>query len=356
MFKFSFFPTQASTGAKEVDALFLFITAVSLLFATAIAVTIVFFAIRYRRRSPDEVPRPIHGSTALELTWSVIPFVIAMVIFFWSASVFLHLSRPPDDALEVFVVGKQWMWKLQHMEGRREINELHVPIGRPIKLTMTSEDVIHSFYVPAFRIKADAVPGRYTTTWFEPTKVGTYHIFCAEYCGTAHSGMIGWVVVMEQADYQQWLAGDGGAAPAGADMAAADSGAAAAAPSAGAEPDTASIVAAGEALFNQKGCVTCHQSAPGALGPPLAGVYGKSREFESGETVTADDAYLRDSILNPRAKIVKGYLPVMPTFEGQLSEEQILQLIQYIRSLSPPGDTAAAPPENAPPSGPGQDS
>ncbi len=310
---FPLFPEQASTMAGQVDHLFFFLIAVSVAFATLIAVTVIAFAIKYRRRVVGEVPEPIHGSLVLELTWSVIPFAIAMVIFFWGASVYLALSRPPDDALEVFVVGKQWMWKLQHMEGRREINELHVPLGQPVKLTMTSEDVIHSFYVPAFRIKADAVPGRYTTTWFEATKVGTYHLFCAEYCGTQHSGMIGHVVVMEPADYQTWLSGGGAVTVA----------------------DSSSPVEAGHALFQRYGCATCHQASPGALGPSLVGLYGKSVTLQNGETVRADEAYLRTSILNPQAQVVRGFEPVMPTFQGQINEEGLLQLIQYIRSLKP---------------------
>jgi cytochrome c oxidase subunit 2 len=330
--KFSLFPEQASTVAKQVDALFLFLCGVSLFFGLLIAFTIVAFAIRYRRRSAGEMPRPIHGSLVLELVWSIIPFGIAMFIFFWSASVYLTLSRPPDDALEIFVVGKQWMWKLQHLEGRREINELHVPVGRPVKLTMTSEDVIHSFYVPAFRIKADVVPGRYTTAWFEATKTGTYHLFCAEYCGTAHSGMIGRVVVVEPAEYQSWLAGGGAVIPMG-ETAAAISG-------------VASVQSAGEALFRQKGCATCHQNVSGALGPALAGIYGKPQQLEGGGSVVVDDAYLRESILNPQAKIVAGYKPLMPTFQGLLGEEEIRQLIQYIRSLAPP-ETAEGPPAGA---------
>jgi cytochrome c oxidase subunit 2 len=321
--KFNLFPQAASSVAPHVDALFLFLCGVSLFFGLLIAFTIVAFAFKYRRRSPDELPRPIHGSLVLELVWSIIPFGIAMFIFFWSASVYLMLSRPPDDALEIFAVGKQWMWKLQHMEGRREINELHVPLGRPVKLTMTSEDVIHSFYVPAFRIKADIVPGRYTTVWFEPTKTGTYHLFCAEYCGTAHSGMIGRVVVVEPAEYQSWLAGGGTVIPIGETAAAVSA--------------VASVQSAGEALFRQKGCVTCHQNVSGALGPSLSGIYGKPQTLEGGATVLVDDAYLRESILNPQARIVAGYKPLMPTFQGLLGEEEILQLIQYIRTLAAPG-------------------
>jgi cytochrome c oxidase subunit 2 len=323
--KLPLFPEQASTLAAHVDLFYFFLIGVSLFFGVLIAVLLVTFAIRFRRRAGDGIPAPIHGSTALELIWSVIPFGIAMVIFVWGAVIYFEMARPPDNAHEVFVVGKQWMWKLQHLEGRREINELHVPIGQAVKLTMTSEDVIHSFYVPAFRMKADVLPGRYTTTWFQAIKVGEYHLFCAEYCGTEHSGMIGRIVVMEPADYQAWLSQSGPTAVA----------AAAAGAGAAAQPAAASPVAAGEALFQQKACVTCHQAQGGALGPSLVGVYGKKVKLQDGSEVVVDDAYIRESILNPTAKLVAGFQPVMPTFQGQLDEEQIMQLIQYIKSLKP---------------------
>jgi cytochrome c oxidase subunit 2 len=307
------FPEQASTIAKDVDLLFAFILVVALFFSVLIASLVVGFAIRYRRRSDDDVPEDVHGLLALELTWSLIPFGLAMVMFVWGASVYMTLARPPDNALDVYVVGKQWMWKLQHMEGRQEINELHVPVGQPVKLTLTSEDVIHSFYVPAFRIKMDAVPGRYTYAWFEATKPGTYHLFCTEYCGTQHSGMIGWVHVMERAQYQAWLA------------------------QGGMETTALAPAAAGEKLFEGMGCATCHRQTGGALGPALAGLAGKTVELEGGQTVVADEDYLRESILNPRAKLVAGYRPVMPTFQGLVSEQQLLQLIQYIKGLGVQG-------------------
>jgi cytochrome c oxidase subunit 2 len=310
-------PPQASTIAGQVDMLYAFLVAVTGFFSILIAVLIVVFAVQYRRRAPYAPTPHIHGSTALEVAWSIIPLCIAMVMFFWGAHLFVSVKRPPDDAMQVNVVGKQWMWKVQHLEGRREINELHVPIGKPVKVTLTSEDVIHSFYVPAFRIKQDAVPGRYTTTWFEATKIGEYHLFCAEYCGTMHSGMIGRVVVMDPADYQAWLAGTGGTTAA----ATTDAGG-------------GSVVASGQALFEQNGCVTCHQ--PGSvLGPQLAGLVGSTVTLQDGSTVQATDDYIRESILTPTAKVVKGFAPVMPTFKGQLNEEQILQLIAYIKSLGP---------------------
>jgi cytochrome c oxidase subunit 2 len=303
-----FFPEQASTAAPQVDALYYFLLSVSGFFAVLIALLLVVFAIKYRRRAATDRPAAIHGSLALELIWTLIPFCLTMVMFFWGASVYVSFSRPPDNAMQVFVVGKQWMWKIQHLEGRREINELHVPVRRPVKLTMTSEDVIHSFFVPAFRVKADVVPGRYSTLWFEATKPGTYHLFCAEYCGTEHSGMIGHVVVMEPAEYQAWLSGG---AP------------------------TGSLATAGQALFEQLGCITCHRSDSGARGPQLAGLSGKPVRLQNGETVVADDTYLRESILNPQAKIVAGFQPIMPTFKGLVSEEGLMQLIAYITSLQP---------------------
>jgi cytochrome c oxidase subunit II len=327
--KLPLFPEQASTLAPQVDLLYFFLIGVSLFFGLLIATLLVVFAIRFRRRSTDEVPAPIHGSTPLELFWSLIPFGIAMFIFFWGAVLYFAMARPPDNAHEVFVVGKQWMWKIQHMEGRREINELHVPIGQAVKLTMTSEDVIHSFFVPAFRMKADVVPGRYTTTWFQATKVGEYHLFCSQYCGTDHSGMIGRIVVMEPADYEAWLGQSGPTAVA-----------AAAGAMGAAQPAAVSPVAAGEALFQQKACVTCHQAAGGALGPSLVGIYGKPVKLQDGSQVMVDDAYIRESILNPTAKLVAGFQPVMPTFQGQLSEEEVMQLIQYIKSLKPTGGAA----------------
>ncbi|RMD85936.1 MAG: cytochrome c oxidase subunit II [Candidatus Dadabacteria bacterium] len=321
--KLGLLPERASTIAGRYDALFFFLAGVSLFFATLIATLIVVFAIRYRRRSPDQKGAAIHGSLLLETIWSGIPFAIAMFVFVWAASIYMSMARPPDDALEVFVVGKQWMWKLQHLEGRREINELHVPVGRPVKLTMTSEDVIHSFFVPAFRVKADVVPGRYTTVWFQPTKVGTYHLFCAEYCGTEHSRMTGRVIVQEPHEYEEWLKG-GGAGGAGLPGA----------------PEGLSMAALGGALFNKSGCPTCHlvDASSGnpadMVGPPLYAVYKREVELEGGRKVIADEEYLRRSILQPMAQIVRGYEPLMPTYEGRLSQIEVLQLVAYLKSLS----------------------
>jgi cytochrome c oxidase subunit 2 len=255
------------------------------------------------------LPKPIHASLALEIAWSVIPFGLTMIMFAWGANIFFKESRPPKDAMQIYVVAKQWMWKLQHMEGQREINELHIPVGRPVKLTMTSEDAIHSFFVPAFRTKQDVVPGRYSTTWFTATKPGKYHLFCAEYCGTKHSGMTGWIYAMEPQDYQAWLSGG---------------------------RSFGSLAENGEKLFQDLACGNCHKADGSGRCPSLVGLFGRSVQLADGRFVNADEAYLRESILQPNAKIVAGYQPLMPTFQGQVTEEGVLELIEYIKSLVPP--------------------
>ncbi len=304
--EFSLHPELASTIAWQVDGLYFLLVALSVVFAVGIFAAILIFAVKYRRRSEDEVPKPVHGSLPLELTWSIVPLIMGLGVFVLGADLYFRMYRMPSDSMEMFVVGKQWMWKIQHPEGKREINELHVPVNQKVRLTMASEDVIHSFFIPAFRVKKDVVPGRYTQMWFEATKVGEYHLFCAEYCGAEHSTMIGRVVVMEQEDYQQWLGGGVGGE---------------------------TMVEAGERQFQQLGCHTCHKQVSGGRGPTLVGIFGKPVNLASGSTVEIDEAYVRESILNPRAKIVEGYQPIMPTFEGQISEETIMQLISYIRSL-----------------------
>jgi len=273
------------------------------------------FAIRFRRRSPTEQPQAILGSLALELTWSLIPLGITVIIFVWSADIFFSINRPPREAMEIYVVGKRWMWKVQHLTGQREINELHVPVGVPVRLMLTSEDVIHSFFVPAFRVKKDALPGRYNTIWFEATKPGTYHLFCAEYCGTRHSGMIGSVTVMEPAAFQSWLSG-------------------------GASGQ--SLAGAGQKLFQEMGCSTCHRADSLARGPNLEGVFGSSVHLQDGSVLTADETYLRESIVTPSARVVAGYQPIMPTYQGLIGEESLMQLVAYIRSLSGPAGAGTA--------------
>jgi len=318
-------PTRASTGAGNVDALYIFLVALSAFMSAAIFTMILVFAARYRRR-PGVEAEQIEGSNALELTWSVVPRAIFMVIFIWGAVIYFQERTPPREATEVYVVAKQWMWKLQHEEGHREINELHVPVGRDVKMIMTSQDVIHSFYVPAFRIKQDVLPGRYTTFWFHATKSGTYHLFCAEYCGTQHSGMIGQVVVLEPAQYEAWLSGGGAAG---------------------------SLASTGQSLFQQLGCSTCHRSDVQGRGPNLIGVFGKPVLLEDGRTVIGDENYIRESILSPGAKVVRGFKPIMPVFQGLISEEQLNALVAYIKSLSQPlsrtaGVATALPPGTKP--------
>jgi cytochrome c oxidase subunit 2 len=303
MSSFPLFPVSASTVSNEVDLLYLFVAAVSAFFTVLVAALVVVFALKFRRRNPDDVGADIHGSLVLELTWTIIPFILSMVMFVWGADLFFRLARPPLDSMEIFVIGKQWMWKVQHPEGVREINELHVPVGRNVALTMGSEDVIHDFSIPAFRVKMDVVPGKTTTLWFNATVPGTYHIFCMEYCGTNHSAMIGQVHAMAPEEYASWLSGG----------------------TSGASP-----VAAGEKLYNDDACVTCHDTG---RGPSLNGLAGSTVELADGRTVVADDTYLRESIVNSQAKIVKGYQPIMPVFQGVISEEGLMNLIAYIKSL-----------------------
>jgi cytochrome c oxidase subunit 2 len=302
---FPIFPERASTHAGQVDALYIFLLSVCGLVAFGVAVTITYFAIRYRAKGTRPAVQ-IEGSTVLEITWSVLPLFFFMWFFLWGAKVYWNGTRPPSDSEEIYTVAKQWMWKFQHLNGAREINELHVPVGRDVMMTMVSQDVIHSFFVPAFRIKQVVLPGRYTRTWFRATKPGRYHLFCAEYCGTMHSGMTGWVIVMEPADYQGWLAGG---------------------------TTSGTLAGSGEKLFENLGCVTCHRDDPLARGPRLPGLYGKPVKLADGRTVIADDSYIRESILNPSAKIVAGYQNIMPNFSAQLNEENVLSLVAYVKSL-----------------------
>jgi cytochrome c oxidase subunit 2 len=321
-----FFPPQGSTHAASVDALYLFFVAVTAFFSVLIALLVVVFAIRYRRRAVDEVGAPIHGSLILELTWTFIPLVIAMVMFVWGASLYFQITTPPSNAMEIYVVGKRWMWKAQHVSGQREINELHVPVGQPVKLIIGSEDVLHSYWVPAFRMKMDAVPGRTTTMYFEASKPGTYQLFCAEYCGMSHSRMIGSVTAMEPAAFQTWLAGG---------------------------KQTGTMADLGAKVFTDLGCATCHMDSSQGRGPSLRGVFGAQVTLASGDKVTADEAYIRESILTPTAKMVAGFPPLMPTFQGVVSEEQIAQLTAYVKSLAtapaaPGAGTPATAPAGAP--------
>jgi cytochrome c oxidase subunit 2 len=309
LFGFPLFPTQASTLAPEIDNLYLGVIAITAFFAIIVVVCVIFFAIKYRDHTGDKVGAPITGSVPLELGWSFIPFVISIGIFVWASVVFFHLVRAPDQTLDIYSTGKRWMWRFQHIDGQREINELHVPVGRAVRVVFTSEDVLHDLFIPAFRVKADAVPGRYSAIWFEATKVGEYHLFCAEYCGTKHSGMIGTVYVMEPADYQTWLAGEGSISGGG------------------------SMAERGAQLFTQLACVTCHLADSSGRGPSLVGVFGSTVTLNDGTKVVADESYLRESILTSQAKTVAGYQQLMPTFQGLVNENDVASLIEYIKSM-----------------------
>jgi cytochrome c oxidase subunit II len=308
---FPLWPQRASTMAGNVDALFIFLLIVSGMMTLLVFSAVVYFAARYRYRRGVPAEQ-IEGSIPLELTWSIIPLGVFMVIFAWGAVVYFKGRTPPRDSTEVYVVAKQWMWKLEHTEGQREINELHVPVGRDVKLIMTSQDVIHSFFVPDFRMKQDVVPGRYTVAWFRATKPGTYHLFCSQYCGTQHSGMIGSIIVMEPAQYEAWMSGG----------------------------STGPLSASGEKIFAELGCVTCHRADAQGRGPSLEGIFGKPVLLQDGRTVTADENYIRESILDPGSKVVSGFKPVMPTFQGLVSEEQLNALVAYVKSLSPTAEAA----------------
>lgn len=304
-----FFPDSASSVAGEVNLFFILMVVLCTTVAVAIAAFVIYSAIRYRRRDEKEMGDQTRNNIPVEVAWIVTPFVFFMGMFAWGAKLYFDIERPPDNAISMYATGKQWMWKIQHPEGQREINELHIPVGRPVKLTMTSQDVIHSFFVPAFRTKQDVLPDRYTTTWFEATKPGKYHLFCAEYCGTKHSGMIGWVYAMSPADYQAWLTQG---APEG------------------------SLSAQGEKYFHQYGCANCHHFDNQGRCPDLRNLYMRPVQISTGQTIIADDSYIRESILDPNAKIVYGFQPnIMPNFTGQIPEDQIVSIISYIKALGP---------------------
>ncbi len=304
--------------APRVDLLLWFTIGISVFFTALIFILLFVFAIKYRRRSPDELPeKQIEGNLPLELTWTLIPLLIVIVLFVWGAKVFVSDRRPPANAVHVYVVAKQWMWKIQHAEGPREIDALHIPVDEPIECILTSQDVIHDFSVPAFRAKMDVLPDRYTTLWFKATRVGFYHFYCDQYCGTFHSKMRGYVDVMTREGYEAWLSGQ--------------------------ERHSLSMAGEGAKLYQQYGCITCHGTGKG---PPWVGLYDSKVHLMGGQTVIADDNYIRESILQPSAQIVAGYKPIMPTFQGQISENQILDIIAYIKSLATTpnaqGATAAA--------------
>jgi len=314
-------PNTASDFAREVDNLFNFLNGVSIFFTLLILALTVYFSVKYKRRSEADRPKGIHGNLPLEIFCSVVPFIVVLVIFGWGADLYFKAITPPKESMEILVTGKQWMWKIQHPSGKREINDIHVPVGVPVKITMTSEDVIHNFFVPALRMKRDAVPGRYTQLWFEADKTGEYHMFCAEYCGTEHSLMRGTMYIMEQEDYLAWTSG---------------------------AVDTKGMTPAeaGKEIFTSMGCAACHASGDSQQGPSLANKYGYEQKLSDGSMALVDEDYLRESILNPTAKMVEGYLPIMPPYQGLVKEDQMTYLITYIKSLS---DKGSSTPEEAAP-------
>jgi len=305
----------ASAQASRTDALFLAMLLLCGTVAVVLLVLVTWFSLRYRRsRVVDRTPpRQMKG---IEVAWTVTPLLIFFGVFGWAARDYVTMADPPADALPISVVARQWMWKLQHRNGRREINELHVPLGQPVRLLMTSQDAIHSFFVPAFRLKQDVVPGRYTGLWFTATKLGEFRLFCAEYCGTDHSQMLGRIVVMPPAEYTRWL-GSGNEQP--------------------------SLAQYGFALFRSLGCSGCHEPASTVHAPSLDGILGRTVHLQDGRTIVADENYVRDSILVPRKDVVAGFAPVMPSFAGQVSEEDIEALIAYLRSTGATAAGAGAP-------------
>nr|WP_232298758.1 cytochrome c oxidase subunit II [Granulicella tundricola] len=298
------FPREASTIAPYADALYFFLIGMTIFGLILVGVLVFGFSIRYRAsRSP--VATQVEGSTLLEATWTIIPLAIFLVTFVWGALLYFRIYNPPANAMNIYIVGKQWMWKAEHPGGQHEINNLHVPTGRPVQLTMISQDVFHSFSIPDFRVKREVIPGRYSTVWFQATDPGTYHIFCTQYCGTKHSGMIGEVTVLTPADYQKWT-----------------------------EQSTSgmSLAQNGERLFASMGCNACHSGTAAARGPNLAGVYGSKLTLTNGSQVLVNDAYLRDAILNPSQHVTAGYAPIMPTYQGQISEDGLIDLVEYIKN------------------------
>ena len=300
------FPAEASTIAPWMDALYFFLLGMTLTGLFLVGVLVFGFSIRYRKEK-NPVATQVEGSTLLEATWTIIPLAIFLLTFVWGALLYFRIYDPPANAMNIYVVGKQWMWKAEHPGGQHEINSLHVPAGRPIQLTMISQDVFHSFSIPDFRVKREVIPGRYTTVWFNATTPGTYHIFCTQYCGTQHSGMIGEVTVLTPDDYQKWLAQS---------------------------TSGMSLAQNGERLFASMGCNACHSGNAAARGPNLAGVYGTKLTLTDGRQILVDDAYLRNAILNPSEHVTAGFAPIMPTYQGQISEDGLIDLVEYIKTLN----------------------
>lgn len=301
-------PDQASTIAADVDLLYNFVTWLSIVASVAVLGTMIYFAFRYRRKSKDDQTPYIHGSNKLELAWTIIPAIVFLAIAVWGALVYHKMDNPPENAFAIHATGKQWFWEFTYGNGKKAVNDLRVPVGRPIVMQMTSSDVLHSFFVPSFRVKKDVVPGYRTQLWFTPTKTGEFNLFCAEYCGTNHSGMLGKVIVMRESQFDEWYHQ--------------------------VEEGQKTPVDLGADLFKSKGCFSCHSTDGSRLvGPSLKSVFGRQTEFEDGSNIKADENYIRESLMNPAAKVVKGFPPAMPPFQGQLSEDEVTQLIEYLKSL-----------------------
>lgn len=328
MFNFPVAPAQASNFAAEHDAIFYALTALTILFTAIVGIMVLFFVMRYRRGSAADRSNPVHDHLKIELTWTIIPTILGLIVFAASAQLFIKQRIPPKDAMEIFVIGKQWMWHLQHTNGVRENNELHIPVGTPIKLTMISQDVIHGFYIPAFRVQYHVVPGRYSQLWFTATKPGKYNLFCTIHCGTQHSEMGGFVYVMPKAEFAQWLANGGNRFKK--------------------PPQT--IAQAGESLYKELACGNCHGAADEPRGPTLYGLYGRRRQFADGSTAVADEDYIRESIINPYRRVTAGYTEnTMPVYvyRQQVDEEQLRSLIEYIKTLGAAPAPVAAGKESA---------
>lgn len=301
-------PDQASTIAADVDLIYNVVMWLSLAASAAVLGTMAFFAIKYKRRSPHDPTPHIPGSHKVELVWTIVPAIVLLSIAAWGVVIYHDMENPPDNAFAIHVTGKQWFWEFTYGNGKKAVNELRVPVGRPTVMQMASSDVLHSFFVPSFRVKKDLVPGYRTQLWFTPTKTGAFNLFCAEYCGTNHSGMLGKVIVMGQSQFDEWYSqideGQKTVADLGAD------------------------------LFKSKGCFSCHSVDGSALvGPSLKAMWGRKTEFADGSSSKTDDNYIRDSLMNPMAKVVKGFPPIMPPYQGQLTEDEVTQLIEYLKTL-----------------------
>ena len=303
-----FWPPTASGYASQINVLFGALLIVGALTAGLVFFLMLFFANKYRHGSNADRSGTTKKTWRFEVSWTVATLLIFVGLAVWGADIYLHLYNPPANAVQIFVVGKQWMWKAQHPGGQREINALHVPVGQPIRLVLASQDVIHSFFIPALRIKQDVVPGRYETMWFRADKVGRYHLFCAEYCGTDHAHMGGWITVMEPRDFGRWLQAQGG---------------------------EETLAAQGKDLFRRYGCSGCHEAGGTVRAPRLEGVFGSPVPLSDGSVVIADERYVRDSILDPKAQVAAGYAPVMPTFAGQIGEDDLAKLVAYVESIGP---------------------